>query len=191
MEKQHLFCQSLPGMDNLSWFLFSCLSLFDYSLPKTFYFYIFLVFQSFYWDYLMMVIPLLCTKLCVCFVDRCLSFWPFSFGHYLVCPSIYGFWLPFGIFKLFLNIYIFISIFFQSKFSYQYFFYRAIVHIYHYCHSLVGINTELWHFRYQIVRKFCNHFYFIIISFSMETWIIVKSTLKIGKNYENINYYIH
>ena len=30
--------------------------------------------------------------LCVCFVDRCLSFCTFSFGHYFVCPaSIYGF----------------------------------------------------------------------------------------------------
>jgi hypothetical protein len=33
--------------------------------------------------------------LCVYFVDRCLSFCPFSFGHCVVCPSlIYGFWLP-------------------------------------------------------------------------------------------------
>jgi hypothetical protein len=41
--------------------------------------------------------------LCVCFVDRCRSFCPFSFGHCVVCPSIYRFWLPpFGIFKLFL-----------------------------------------------------------------------------------------
>ena len=41
--------------------------------------------------------------LCVCFVDRCLSFCPFSFGHSVVCPSsIYGFWLPFYIFKHFL-----------------------------------------------------------------------------------------
>ena len=33
--------------------------------------------------------------LCVCFVDRCLSFCPVSFGHCAVCPSsIYGFWLP-------------------------------------------------------------------------------------------------
>jgi len=31
----------------------------------------------------------------VCFVDRCLSFCTFSFGHYVVCSSsIYGFWLP-------------------------------------------------------------------------------------------------
>ena len=30
--------------------------------------------------------------LCVCFVDRCLSFCPFSFGHCVVClTSIYGF----------------------------------------------------------------------------------------------------
>ena len=28
----------------------------------------------------------------VCFVDRCLSFCPFSFGHCVVCPSLmYGF----------------------------------------------------------------------------------------------------
>ena len=33
--------------------------------------------------------------LCVCFVDRCLSFCAFSFGHCIVCfSSIYGFWLP-------------------------------------------------------------------------------------------------
>ena len=29
--------------------------------------------------------------LCVCFVDRCLSVFTFSFGHCIVCPSIYGF----------------------------------------------------------------------------------------------------
>jgi hypothetical protein len=32
--------------------------------------------------------------LCVCFVDRCFSFSTFSFGHCVVCYSIYGFWLP-------------------------------------------------------------------------------------------------
>ena len=33
---------------------------------------------------------------CVCFVYRCLSFCPFSFGHCVVCFSlIYGLWLPF------------------------------------------------------------------------------------------------
>jgi hypothetical protein len=40
----------------------------------------------------------------VCFVNRCLSFCPFSFCHCGVCPSsIYGFWLTLGIFKLFLK----------------------------------------------------------------------------------------
>jgi hypothetical protein len=29
----------------------------------------------------------------VCFVDRCLSFCTFSFGHCVVCSSIYGLWL--------------------------------------------------------------------------------------------------
>jgi hypothetical protein len=32
--------------------------------------------------------------LCVCFVDRCLSFCTFSFGYCVVCSSRYGFWLP-------------------------------------------------------------------------------------------------
>jgi len=31
--------------------------------------------------------------LCVCFVDRCLSFCTFSFGYCVVCSSRYGFWL--------------------------------------------------------------------------------------------------
>jgi hypothetical protein len=32
--------------------------------------------------------------LCACFVDRCLSFCTFSFGHCVVCSSsMYGFWL--------------------------------------------------------------------------------------------------
>ena len=39
--------------------------------------------------------------LCVCFVDRCFSFCTFSFGHCVVCSSMYRFWLPpFGIYKL-------------------------------------------------------------------------------------------
>ena len=40
--------------------------------------------------------------LSVCFVDRCLSICTFYFGHCVVCSSsICGFWLPFGIVKLF------------------------------------------------------------------------------------------
>jgi hypothetical protein len=37
---------------------------------------------------------------CACFVDRCLSLCPFSFGHCVVCPaSIYHSDYPFGIFR--------------------------------------------------------------------------------------------
>ena len=36
-----------------------------------------------------------CLVLCVCLVDRCLSFCTFSFGHWFVCSSsLCGFWLP-------------------------------------------------------------------------------------------------
>jgi hypothetical protein len=38
-----------------------------------------------------------------CFVDRCLSFCTFPFGNCVVCSSIYGFWFPLRIFKLFLH----------------------------------------------------------------------------------------
>ena len=38
----------------------------------------------------------------VCFVYHCLSFCTFSFGHCVVCSSIYDSDCPFGIFKLFL-----------------------------------------------------------------------------------------
>ena len=40
--------------------------------------------------------------LCVCFVDRCLSFF---FGHYVVCSSsIYWFWLPLWYLQTILNV---------------------------------------------------------------------------------------
>jgi hypothetical protein len=40
---------------------------------------------------------------CVCIVDRCLSFCPFSFGHCVVCSSsIYGLWLPLWYLQTFL-----------------------------------------------------------------------------------------
>ena len=41
----------------------------------------------------------------VCFVDRFLSFWTFSFGHCFVCSSsIYRFWLPLWYLQFFLQI---------------------------------------------------------------------------------------
>ena len=41
----------------------------------------------------------------VCFVDHCLSFCLFSFGHCVVCSSIYGFWLPLWYLQTLLHIY--------------------------------------------------------------------------------------
>jgi hypothetical protein len=47
---------------------------------------------GFYWGLCCSIVNFLC---------RCLSYWPFSFCHCVVCPSlIYRFWLLLGIFKL-------------------------------------------------------------------------------------------
>ena len=43
--------------------------------------------------------------LCICFVDHCLSFCTFSFGHCVVCSSIYGFWLPLWYLQTLLKLY--------------------------------------------------------------------------------------
>jgi hypothetical protein len=43
--------------------------------------------------------------LCVCFIDRCLSFCPFPYGHCVVCfTSIYGFWLPLWYLQILLSL---------------------------------------------------------------------------------------
>ena len=49
--------------------------------------------------------------LCVCFVDRCLSFCPFSFSHCVVCSSIYEFSLPLWYLQT-LHIYVCITVWF-------------------------------------------------------------------------------
>jgi hypothetical protein len=43
--------------------------------------------------------------LCVCYVDRCLFFCHFSFGHCVVCPSIYLLWLPLWYLQTLLSIF--------------------------------------------------------------------------------------
>jgi hypothetical protein len=51
--------------------------------------------------------------LCVCFVDRCLFFCTFSFGHYcVVSSSIYGFSLLLWYFQILLNNMLVVSYFF-------------------------------------------------------------------------------
>ena len=51
--------------------------------------------------------------LCVCFVDRCLSFCHFSFGHCVFCPSIYRFQLPFWYLQTLLR-FVLAAMFYQS-----------------------------------------------------------------------------
>jgi hypothetical protein len=43
--------------------------------------------------------------LCLCFIHRGLSFWHLSFDHCVVCPSIYGFWLPLWYLQTLLTVY--------------------------------------------------------------------------------------
>ena len=48
--------------------------------------------------------------LCVYFVDRCLSFCPFSFDHCVVCSSlIYGFWLLLWYLQTLLDVHVYIA----------------------------------------------------------------------------------
>jgi len=59
--------------------------------------------------------------LCVCCVDRCLSFWPSSFGHYAVCPtSIFGFLLPLWYHQTLLNVIVVLYLYFVLKEDYNY-----------------------------------------------------------------------
>jgi len=52
-----------------------------------------------------------------CFLDHCLSFWPFSFGHCAVCPSwIYGFSLLFWYLQTRLIIH-FLNYYIQPRYS--------------------------------------------------------------------------
>jgi hypothetical protein len=56
--------------------------------------------------------------LCVCFVDRCLSFCTFSFihcGFFFCSSSIYGFWLPFWYLQILLRLNIFGSKYINYK----------------------------------------------------------------------------
>ena len=67
---------------------------------------------GFYWGSCYLIF-----SLCVGFVDRCLSFCTFSFGHCVVCSSsIFGFWLLLWYFQTLLDIYGFI---FDYQFCFQ------------------------------------------------------------------------
>ena len=68
----------------------------------------------------------------VCFVDHCLSFCTFSFGHCVVCSSsIYGFWLLLWYLKNLL-----IKILPQSSLKFS-------------CYSIF-LSYSMWHWRYFV-----------------------------------------
>jgi hypothetical protein len=68
----------------------------------------------------------------VCFVDHCLSFCTFSFGHCVVCSSsIYGFWLLLWYLKNLL-----IKILSQSSLEFS-------------CYSIF-LSYSMWHWRYCV-----------------------------------------
>ena len=50
--------------------------------------------------------------LCVRFIDRCLSFCPFSFGHCIVCPFSFGYCIvcPFVLFLLVIVLFILVRL---------------------------------------------------------------------------------
>jgi hypothetical protein len=73
--------------------------------------------------------------LCVCFVDRRLSFCTFSFGHCVVCSSIYGFWLPLWYLQALLLVVL------NIKFASSIYFKKTC--------RLVGLTVELNDFSYN------------------------------------------
>ena len=79
--------------------------------------------------------------LCVCFVDRCLFFCTFSFGHYcVVCSSIYGFSLPLWYLQTLLNNMLVLSYFFYQG-CHQFMYHWLCVNI----HNLKKILFNLSH----------------------------------------------
>ena len=88
--------------------------------------------------------------LCVCCVDRCLSFCPFSLFHCVFCSSsIYGFWLPYWYLQTILvEVWIFISICCSFKIKLYFIavmfpYYTANVNIWISTDPGVFINTNL------------------------------------------------
>jgi hypothetical protein len=57
--------------------------------------------------------------LCVCCVGRCLFFCTFSSGHCVICPSIYGFWLPLWCLQFLLIVLIRLGLEFIKPFKYE------------------------------------------------------------------------
>jgi hypothetical protein len=119
----------------------------------------------------------------VCFVDRCLSFCPFSFGHCVVCSSsIYRFWLPpFGRVKVtFVSVFVYNELYIIMLIRIYFIFLRSTLFVY--CISLImsfraqfmlivwptiKFNFSLLHFFFNLQKeefgdtkgRYKSHFY--------------------------------
>ena len=79
----------------------------------------------------------------VCFVDRCLSFCNFSFGHCVVCySSIYGFWLPLWYLQTLLKILCLDAIMYLSSQVFVYFPPTIIYISGSVCHCLLDVVSK-------------------------------------------------
>ena len=110
--------------------------------------------------------------LCVCFVDRCLSFCAFSFCHCVVClSSIYRFWLPLCIFKLFFHIIRFFVSFPVCSFSaFSILFYHLEVFD---CHSVVFLLQSFFlPVFFSIFVFILSYFRFLPVFFSIFVFIL-------------------
>jgi len=116
--------------------------------------------------------------LCVCFVDRCLSFCPFSFNLCVVCPSSIYAYVIFKLFYLDIIVYHVISkgmiyTCYGGKWDVKFFLRISVLH--------VSTNSEL--FGYCVI---CSHFLFTSMQFSEWTRVFITAIPKTGVVYINI-----
>ena len=112
--------------------------------------------------------------LCVCVVDRCLSFCPFSFGNRVVCSfSIYGFWLPLWYLQTLLNSYIYLSLLRNWE-------------------RIVYLASQTWLETYVYIAVLClssNTNYLTSMCFSQTTWILNIISNRLLKSQSSSKFY--
>jgi hypothetical protein len=124
--------------------------------------------------------------LCLCFVDRCLSFCTFSFGHcvllrYTDCDY------PFGIFNFFLQniyllIYFILSASLQHTYLHMYFMLSANVHhIYWHMYSMFSANVHhiYWHMYSMFSANVHDIYWHMYSMFSANRFICIHAVTQV------------
>jgi hypothetical protein len=101
----------------------------------------------------------------VCFVDRCLSFCTFSFGHCVVCSSsIYGFWLPLWYLQVLLPLNCV-----DEVCVYTYHSHNCVqssrAHMYNYSHIQDQYMFHCWGKDFSIICMFCRSLFVLLYFF--------------------------